>query len=582
MNRLTRNWETKDKILKLLNEKPMTLTDIAKRLDLAPSTVSQHIGELLDIGAIKQTADQFSRKWIYYEPIKSFDKSNIKQKGNLGIGIGTGIAVIVIIAIAAIVLMRTASPSGTTQYYLQLTDPPQVPVGTTSLVATYTSVRLHETFSNGTGTWINSSESGSVDLMSLVNVSQIIAEFQVSANAIVDKAQLDISSANITINGTTYPVTIANPVITVNIQQNATSSNSSSILVDLSPTVVTIFTSNSTVFVMVPSVTAVLIPGKHLIKINVGERNSLNGTEKMRLSSEIPNITITNLQLGADNNVTSMTVTVKDNSNKSVNLSHVELYGKTSVNFVVNSSVYGNGNYMVQTQMQPCMMPFGCQNRFGANYNSGGNGGGFVSAFNNGTIINITGMWNASKGVGGGVSARISSIQSSIANLTNIQRNEINEGVMISRLNAIDFVVLSNGTLALAYEPPFDTASASLPICINPLAEAGANASSSSNYTNWNANIALYCRFFNESGYTLQPGQSVTLEFSGYLNFGGPCTMPVPTPIVAAGHDSNSGMAIPNIRYFCPLNVGIVQGVNYTVDVIGSMGAFASANVTAS
>lgn len=70
---MAKNWETKEKIIKLLSKKPLTLTDVSHMLGLAPSTVSQHLSELKQVGAIKETDTQFSKKWIYYEPNKDFN-----------------------------------------------------------------------------------------------------------------------------------------------------------------------------------------------------------------------------------------------------------------------------------------------------------------------------------------------------------------------------------------------------------------------------------------------------------------------------------------------------------------------------
>ncbi len=59
--------ETKSKIVDLLNQRNMTLSEISERLNLAPSTVSQHLQELEQSGKIKKSDEQHSRKWQYYE-----------------------------------------------------------------------------------------------------------------------------------------------------------------------------------------------------------------------------------------------------------------------------------------------------------------------------------------------------------------------------------------------------------------------------------------------------------------------------------------------------------------------------------
>jgi predicted transcriptional regulator len=58
--------QTKDEILKILSNKSKTMTDISHALDLAPSTISQHLVELKTIGAIKQVDNPYVKKWKYY------------------------------------------------------------------------------------------------------------------------------------------------------------------------------------------------------------------------------------------------------------------------------------------------------------------------------------------------------------------------------------------------------------------------------------------------------------------------------------------------------------------------------------
>lgn len=69
---MTKTWDTKKKILDLLSKKRMTLTDISKELNLAPSTVNQHIKELLSADAITQVDNPYVVKWKYYEINPSF------------------------------------------------------------------------------------------------------------------------------------------------------------------------------------------------------------------------------------------------------------------------------------------------------------------------------------------------------------------------------------------------------------------------------------------------------------------------------------------------------------------------------
>lgn len=61
-------YKTKKEILKLfVKGTPLTLTDISLKLDLAASTVNQHLTELKVLGAIEEVEHQGTRKWKYYK-----------------------------------------------------------------------------------------------------------------------------------------------------------------------------------------------------------------------------------------------------------------------------------------------------------------------------------------------------------------------------------------------------------------------------------------------------------------------------------------------------------------------------------
>ncbi len=83
---MTKTGDTKQKILDLLAKKRMTLTDLSNTLNLAPSTVNQHIKELLVANAIKQVDNPYVVKWKYYEANPSFggfETAKISPKTNI-------------------------------------------------------------------------------------------------------------------------------------------------------------------------------------------------------------------------------------------------------------------------------------------------------------------------------------------------------------------------------------------------------------------------------------------------------------------------------------------------------------------
>jgi DNA-binding transcriptional ArsR family regulator len=56
--------ETRIAILKLLDKRQMTVTEISKQLDLAKSTVHEHLAKMLESELVDKIEDH--RKWTYY------------------------------------------------------------------------------------------------------------------------------------------------------------------------------------------------------------------------------------------------------------------------------------------------------------------------------------------------------------------------------------------------------------------------------------------------------------------------------------------------------------------------------------
>ncbi len=366
---MTKTGSTKNKILNIISSGNKTLSDISRELNLAPSTVSQHLQELKDMGAITEVDNPHIKKWKYYQLNPNFDYERS--------GIGSGIIAekikvankvwfyaigIAIVAVVAYILISsnssgTLSSSGNSYVPISLTDPPQVPNGTTSLIATYSSVGVHLVGSNSSGSWITSQTSGKVDLMSLVNVSEVIAGISVPANAAINEVRFNITNANITINGTIYNVTVPNEEITARVSGNEKVNASSGVLVDLSPSVIAVSTNDSTVFVMVPYVKAVLVKSSMNVTTNssgnvtenvsltVGHEINLSSNDRYRLSQIKPNITVTGVSLSSTaNGSVSLQVTVKNNGNQSVNLDNIFLVGNQTPTFTYNYTCGGQSS----------------------------------------------------------------------------------------------------------------------------------------------------------------------------------------------------------------------------------------------
>jgi hypothetical protein len=113
-----------------------------------------------------------------------------------------GIIVLGGVGYFALVLQPAKAPSSSTTtstntstraflspFAVALTDPPSVPVGTSALFLNYSGVEL---ITNSSPYFIN--ESGSVNLLSLLNVSKIIATFSLPKYANVNQIRLFVSN----------------------------------------------------------------------------------------------------------------------------------------------------------------------------------------------------------------------------------------------------------------------------------------------------------------------------------------------------------------------------------------------------
>lgn len=430
--------------------------------------------------------------------------------------------------------------------YAALTDPPHVPNGTQVLNMSYADVRFHVVGANYSE-WITSASSGEVNLLGLVNISRLLGSVNVPHNALVNELAFNVTGLSIVVNGTSYPVAVPNSTLTLHIAKgvNATST----VLADLSPTVVTIITNNSTpVFVMVPSVRAVIVPGVSSNLKSTGYE-AVNATEHEMLELARPNISITGASLSTVGNVTRISISVSNNANESVVLRNVLIFGNETATIYFNLS--RGGFIMPMQERQP--LPMGVNvSKFGNSIMpvmpnisqnltpSLGNFGHVVPKMFNGNIeFNSTsfgdladyleehhGPLNATEfqAIFGNVLGNASLRIPAFAHMNESQLEEIRNMALINRkimlehthFRVVNFLVGKNGTLIL----PFSQLEA----------------------------VSDYY----EGGYVLAPHTTATLTFDGKMTIG------------------NSNIVLK-----------FESGSTYRVIVIGEEGARAFTNVTA-
>ncbi|MGC8662678.1 MAG: hypothetical protein ACP5RT_02745 [Candidatus Micrarchaeia archaeon] len=476
----------------------------------------------------------------------------------------------------------------------QLTDPPEVPNGTQSLTIGYSSINTHLVFGNGSGSWISAEGSGTINLLSLVNMSQVIGRAYIPANATVDEVKFTITNATITINNVVYNVTVPNNQISVHITNANKVNGTSSAVIDMTPVIATIYTNTSTTFVLVPSLRAIVVGGSSSTVIGTKTALNKNVTRELRLLR--PNISISSVTLSEVGNSTHFSIDILNNGNQSVKIKHVLLFGNESIN--VNAGIYGrmkvrdgkiyigeNENYNSNVQEQD---PPGFGG--GASIAAGGLG---ANAILNSTIssgINsstISGIINKTMGNSGVINSSV--INNALNSLGNMNESEIanisqlfNITINATNMNKANFTKLLRKIHSLNISEgelhDFLAKAES-----NPAFNAIANSFGLSNEEDLinvsiNAEHFRVMDFFVGQNGTLMlpfeekiavPNANISSEFeegdivqahsNAVLSFNGPISF-------ANGH----------------ITIVIIPGDNYKVVVMGEEGARSSANVTAS
>jgi hypothetical protein len=271
-------------------------------------------------------------------------------KQSMKYGVAAAALALAIIAVALVAnpflansVSRMTSPaqSHPGNFLVLLTDPPNVPKGTTQLNMTYTSLSLHVTYANGSSKWVPVSASGTVNLLALVNVSQTIGSANIATGSTVNTIQFTISSVSAQINGQTFPVTVLSSQLVVPIKAGQVlNQTGSAALLDLTPTLVQIGATNSSgapasYYVLVPSATAIIKSNVSQGQENVGTKTQLEQSDKNELDhaqqTGLGNVTITSAALSTSGNKSTFSVTVKNQGSSNATIYGLTLHGNFSV-----------------------------------------------------------------------------------------------------------------------------------------------------------------------------------------------------------------------------------------------------------
>ena len=234
--------DTKNRILELLTQKNVTLTDISKRLNLAPSTVSQHLQELEDAGMIKEVDDK-PRKWKYYEINRGYRMIENQNRPQLKRIIIPVTIVLVIIALTVVFYTPNGSAYATAQR-VYLAPGSTAPTGTTvftvsdspqfynisALFITVTNASIH---SQSTGKWYTIPlQTSTFNLVRLRNISAVLSGVKLSAG-IYDELVLHISNVTVVVNGTNESAVLPSSALRVFGEFNLSNTTNSTAWINL-------------------------------------------------------------------------------------------------------------------------------------------------------------------------------------------------------------------------------------------------------------------------------------------------------------------------------------------------------------
>ena len=457
-----------------------------KRQTCGVQTGIPALSRMLQDAIVKPSKGGSITKNGLYNTAFSFLKYLSKKKDimNMKKSFYLGIIVLAVILFAISYFVSPAVSKPVSNVFVSLTDPANVPSGTTSLNISYNSLYVHVIKVNSSSSWIDLNASGSLDLLTLTNVSQILGSFAAPNGTIINMLKFNISSSSIELNGTVYPVTVPSNQVIINVPPSQSKVNGTvNLLADFSPTVIPILTANSTIFILVPSARAVVIPGFH--KVSIGAREGISTSQKSEIESTRPNLTASGVSLSETNGTTSFSITITDNSNESVVLQHILLYGPENVTASISAVNFINKTMQDIEDHVP------------------------INISNINSSINRSFPSDLSAGNG-------SVKNQGTAGETEVEATDRQEAEVQS-MRAINFFVSSTGSLVLPFEDTVGlgiSATAVSPSCkVIP-----------SNHTIFNnsesdlTSIVRNC--FAPLGYTIKPFSSATFTFTGKVSLG--------------------------------------------------------------
>ena len=253
---------------------------------------------------------------------------SVKKKSIVYGAAGAALAILAIAAMTYFAGLPTVNQPGlaegkTSTLVIQLTDPPQVPSGTTSLNLTYSSLGLLVGEPTGSGTQVQTvtvtptGGSATLDLLKLENISQTIGVADLPDGSVVYSVTLTVTSISIDVAGTVSPVTLATGnTFTVTLANNPVLHGTNLALLRLNPVVV----DTSTGYNLIPSSVGVLQQSEGQGEGQWGFQHHLTSGDYFNLNHATGSTSANLLSLSVSGNKTTIEVQVTNTGSSNVTL----------------------------------------------------------------------------------------------------------------------------------------------------------------------------------------------------------------------------------------------------------------------
>ena len=247
--------------------------------------------------------------------------------------------------------IRTGQQGPQAKLVIQLTDPPLVPRGTSSLNLTYSSLGVlvgEPAGGQQTATTVNVTPPGgsaTLDLLQLQNISQTIALATLPNGSTNYSFSFTVTGISIAVNGTESSASLASGgnALTVTLASPTALLGTDVALLRLDPVIV----NTPKGYQMIPSAVGIVRPeaSGDASEQQIGFQRILSSDDRSRLESSRGNLTATLSSLSVSGNTTNITVQVRNTGNATAILNAVGVEG----NFTAIGQVCGTG---VETETQ--------------------------------------------------------------------------------------------------------------------------------------------------------------------------------------------------------------------------------------